>query len=491
MRRAQAGRDPDAPPRPLTLPASWGEAAAEALAALGPGSGPVSLVAAAETWIRPLAARARGAEADPPLEDRLHAMLLHRQGAPTPPVWRLEACERPGFVLNLAAFHDPAGGFAVEAFARAADTAAAALALACPGARRVAVAMADLAGLLARLGLEYDSAEARAIGACLAALLRGRVDRALAETGGPDWPAPPARCAIPGLAAAAREAHAGARGTMQLPFDRAPRREATTAILPPGPAEALLGVETGGIAPAFSPLDDEGMLTRAARAFLAARGLTAEDALAAILAGDAPLPTAPLSAYAAMHDAIAPYLHAMPPRPDLAAPPAPAPVRRRRDLPSRRAGYTQKATVGGHRLFLRTGEYEDGRLGEIALALPREGPAFRGLMDSFAAAVSLGLQHGVPLDDFVEAFAFTRFGPAGAVEGDGAVMQASSVLDYVFRHLAANYLGRHELAAAWPDEADLPGDGGDDAAPLLPLDLPDSASLRGRRRGLRVVSSRG
>jgi len=492
MRRAQAGTDADAPPRPVTLPASWGAAAAEALAQLAGGTGPASLVATAEQWIGPIALRARGAGADPggraPVGDRLHAMLLQRRGAPTAPLWRqtLAPGVVPGFVLNLAAFHDPTLGFDLPGFIEAAETAAAALALACPTAPRLAVAMSDLAGLLARLGLDYDGPGSRDIAACLAALLRGRVDATLAECG--DWPAPPAGCAVPGLAAAAREAHAIARGTPQLPFAAAGPRQGTTAILPPDPAEALLGIETSGIAPAFSPLDAEGRLTRAARAYLAARGLTAEAALALALSGGNPLPVASGAAHGAMQGAVAPYLHAMPSLPERL--PAP-PLQRRRDLPARRAGYTQRAVIGGHRLFLRTGEYEDGRLGEISIALSREAPGFRALTDCFAAAVSLGLQYGVPLEEFVAAFARTRFGPGGAVEGDPAVPQASSPLDYVFRHLAANYLGRHDLAAATDDAAAIePAIGAD--SPLLPMDLPPAMrdgtnSPRARRQALRLV----
>jgi hypothetical protein len=190
------------------------------------------------------------------------------------------------------------------------------------------------------------------------------------------------------------------------------------------------------------------------------------------------------AAHAAMHDAVAPYVEAMPARPE--------PQRRtthaarRHELPPRRAGYTQKAAVGGHRLYLRTGEYEDGTLGELFIALQKEGAAFRGLMDSFAVAVSLGLQHGVPLEAFVEAFTFTRFGPAGAVEGDPAVTSATSLLDYAFRHLAANYLGRRDIPEAEPEEADTVGNGSRDHAPLLPLDLPVE-SPRARRRKFRVV----
>jgi hypothetical protein len=169
----------------------------------------------------------------------------------------------------------------------------------------------------------------------------------------------------------------------------------------------------------------------------------------------------------------------------LAVPSAPA---RRRDLPGRRTGYTQKASVGGHKLFLRTGEYDDGSLGEIFIALHKEGAAFRGLMDNFALAVSLGLQHGVPLERFVEAFTFTRFGPAGVVDGDPAVHAATSLLDYAFRNLAANYMAGREIPAAEIEDADTVGQGARDQSPLLPLDLPDEASPRARRRGLRVVS---
>jgi hypothetical protein len=109
-------------------------------------------------------------------------------------------------------------------------------------------------------------------------------------------------------------------------------------------------------------------------------------------------------------------------------------------------------------------------------------------MDNFAIAVSLGLQHGVPLEAYVEAFTFTRFGPAGAVEGDPAVAHATSLLDYTFRHLAANYLGRRDIPEAEVEEADTVGNGSRDHAPLLPLELPAEASPRARRRGFRVVS---
>jgi ribonucleoside-diphosphate reductase alpha chain len=127
-------------------------------------------------------------------------------------------------------------------------------------------------------------------------------------------------------------------------------------------------------------------------------------------------------------------------------------TRERERLPDRRKGYTQKAVVGGHKVYLRTGEYQDGRLGEIFIDMHKEGAAFRSLMNNFAIAISLGLQYGVPLEEYVEAFTFTRFEPAGFVQGNDAIKNATSILDYVFRELAISYLGRNDLAHISPDE---------------------------------------
>ncbi len=125
-------------------------------------------------------------------------------------------------------------------------------------------------------------------------------------------------------------------------------------------------------------------------------------------------------------------------------------VAQRRKLPNRRKGYTQKASVGGHKVYLRTGEYEDGQLGELFIDMHKEGAAFRSLMNNFAIAISLGLQYGVPLDEFVEAFTFTRFEPSGMVEGNDTIKMASSVLDYIFRELAVSYMDRSDLAHIKP-----------------------------------------
>ena len=125
----------------------------------------------------------------------------------------------------------------------------------------------------------------------------------------------------------------------------------------------------------------------------------------------------------------------------------------RRKLPQRRKGYTQKAIVGGHKVYLRTGEYDDGSVGEIFMDMHKEGAAFRSLMNNFAIAISIGLQYGVPLEEYVDAFTFTRFEPSGLVEGNDAIKMATSILDYVFRELAVSYLGRNDLAHVEP--ADL------------------------------------
>ena len=125
-------------------------------------------------------------------------------------------------------------------------------------------------------------------------------------------------------------------------------------------------------------------------------------------------------------------------------------MRERERMPDRRKGYTQKAVVGGHKVYLRTGEYDDGRLGEIFIDMHKEGAALRSLLNNFAIAVSLGLQYGVPLDEYVDAFTFTRFEPSGPVQGNDSIKYATSILDYVFRELAVSYLERFDLAHVDP-----------------------------------------
>ena len=149
-------------------------------------------------------------------------------------------------------------------------------------------------------------------------------------------------------------------------------------------------------------------------------------------------------------------------------------IARGRDrLPGRRKGYTQKAVVGGHKVYLRTGEYDDGKLGEIFIDMHKEGAALRAMMNNFAISVSVGLQYGVPLEEYVDAFTFTKFEPAGMVQGNESIKNATSILDYIFRELAVSYLGRNDLAHVEASEMgfDTLGKGvseDDDKSPAVP-----------------------
>jgi ribonucleoside-diphosphate reductase alpha chain len=441
LRRVAAAADPDAAAIPVILPAAWDDQAASALAALCAPAPKADLIDAASGWIDPIAATA----GDPAMAGRLHALLRSRRGAPSAGIWRHEPEPMPGFTLNLAAFFAPETGFDHAAFAEAIDLAVAALTIAAPRADALLVGIADLALLLARLGLDYDSDEARRTGADLAAFLTARAKAAASS-----------------------------------------RHRRLTGLSPAGAVEALLGIETTGIAAPIAPVDSEMRLARWARARLITQSMTAEQALAEAVSGGDPFGMPPPAAMRAMHEAVAPHLHSMPERAGIMVPfSAPKP---REALPARRAGYTQKASVGGHRLFVRTGDYADGRLGELAVSLPKDTAAFRGLMDAFTAAISIGLQHGVPLDEFIETFTGTRFGPAGAVEGDPAVSHATSLLDYVFRHLAANYANEVNLAPAEPDAEERHDNA--DLLPFLPLELPRNpphAAPSPRRPVLKLV----
>ena len=442
----------------------------------------------------------------------LHDMLIRRRGAPGQTVWEKAGWEkagRPGddaprFVFNLPAFLEPGIGFDCDAFRDAVDIATVALTVLRPDARRLALGFADVDGLLAGLGLDYDSHAARSIAGYVAALLRGRAESTSARlsdiTGRSfrpaNWSFGPGiagrhdgadHALLPGLAAAARAASEEASVLPSLAHER------VAALSECDAAEALLGVETTGLAPAFSRTAPDGGLTQATRHLLAARDLPPDMALAAMLRGDLALPVASPEAHAAMHTIVGaiiptPPLRQLPKaaqRDGEAAAPVSPPAVVAVDLPTRRSGTMQKVSIGSHRLYLRTAEYADGKLGEIGITLQKEAPAFRGLMDAFATAVSLGLQHGVPLESFVEAFAGTRFGTAGAVEGDPAVGSATSIIDYVFRHLAAAHLGR-----AIPDPEEVVAANGvhaSEPAPTLPLDLPREEP-EARRRRLRLVS---
>ena len=121
-------------------------------------------------------------------------------------------------------------------------------------------------------------------------------------------------------------------------------------------------------------------------------------------------------------------------------------INNRSKMPDRRKGYIQKISIGDHKIYLHTGEYDDGKVGEIFIDMNKEGELVKALMNNFAIAISLGLQYGVPLDEFVDAFIETKFEPSGEIKGNDRILNASSILDYIFRELAISYLGREDLA---------------------------------------------
>ncbi|WP_191084042.1 TSCPD domain-containing protein [Roseococcus microcysteis] len=488
LRRTRAGADPDAAPRAVALPAAWEDEAATALAALAPGQGPVSLRRLAEGWISRALSRGQKAgvvEADEAraLAEGWRALLLTRRGAPGAESWRGEVRGEPRFVLNLPAFLEPEGGFDLEGY-----TEACALGLrfldASTGGKplKLRLGFADLAGLLAGLGLPYDSAGARQVAAAIAAITRGAAEtesgRLAQRLGAREpvaliWPEPPAETPVPGLAAAARAALDAAMGAPGL------RHARVVALSPADAAEALLGAETAGIAPAPGASRPVSTPSGVVDVPTAAARRAAPDQVARLLApvGDAPRRL--------MLEAVTPFLSAPAPAP--VALPAPArPAAAPRAPLRRQLGQTLHVAIGGHRVALRTSE-EDGKLREIAFSLAKEGAAYRSLMDGFAQAVSLGLAQGVPLAAYVDAFAYTRFGPAGVVEGDPDIPRATSVLDWAFRRLAMDYLGG---ALPQPEMEDVAPDAtarATEQAPLLPLDLP-ATPVAERRGRLRVVA---
>ena len=482
LRRTRSGADPDAPPRAIALPAAWEEEAAEAVAALAPGSGPVVLPILAEGWIRRVTTRGRrlglldSPEEAEALAEALRALLLARRGAPGAEVWR-DRREEARFVLNLPAFLEPGGGFDAAGYAAAVALGVRVLDILGHGrAPRLRLGFADLAGLLAAFRIPYGGAEAQAVAAAVAALTRGAAEaesgRLAARHGALHpvaliWPAPPAETVVPGLAAAARAALDAAAAAPGL------RHQGCVALTPADAVEALLGAETAGLAPAAGPLrparDAEGRHvlrpTRAAE--------RAGEAAARLLAPPPP------GARAAMEAAVLPFLDAAPPAPVAEAAP-PQPPRRAAPPPpvAQAAARTWCVAIGGMRVALRAGEDEHGRLREIAFSAPREGASARALLEAVAQAVSLGLAHGVPLAAFVEAYAYAP-GAGGAVEGDPVIRRATSVLDWAFRRLALDYLGRADLPDPVEEETRPP------AAsvlqpPLLPLDLPAQPAPRRR-----------
>ena len=165
--------------------------------------------------------------------------------------------------------------------------------------------------------------------------------------------------------------------------------------------------------------------------------------------------------------------------------------REREKMPQRRKGYTQKAIVGGHKVYLRTGEYEGGQLGEIFIDMHKEGAGFRAMMNNFAIAVSVGLQYGVPLEEFVDAFTFTKFEPAGMVQGNDSIKNATSILDYIFRELAVSYLDRTDLAHVKPEGASFDDIGRGEEEGVSNVRTPSESAASRSLEVLKQISSTG
>ncbi|PZW38660.1 hypothetical protein C8P66_13614 [Humitalea rosea] len=486
LRRTRAGADPDAEPRHIALPAGWDDGAAAAIAALAIGDGVVSLPSLAEGWIRRLAARGRrlgvldSAEAAEAFATSLRRLLLARRGAPGMATWRNAATTAPRFVLNLPAFLDGAGQFDTAGYAQAVAVGVMAAEIAGNArATRIAVGFADLAGLLAALALPYAGAEARQVAAGLAALTRGAAEAASGrltdhlearEPAALLWPAPPAETVLPGLAEAARAALDAAASAPGL------RHSVVFALTPADAVEALLGAESAGLAPAPGPTRPAWDGTGRVIDLPTAAARRAGDRAAMLLAPP------DQAARQAMEAAVRPYLHALPPAPPATArAPAAAP---RRNPPVRAASTIWRATIGGQRVAMKMGFAAGGAPIEIGFTVPREASLLRAMLDAASAAVTTGLGAGVPLADFVEAYAYAPFGPGGAVEGDPSIRRATSVLDWGFRRLAADLFSRADLPDPGEEHwAEPPEDG----MPLLPLDLPAAPSPVGRRRAFRLV----
>ncbi|OOL17878.1 vitamin B12-dependent ribonucleotide reductase [Bombella intestini] len=498
MRTLQTNTDPDsAVLRSVTLPSVWSDDAAQALIQLTTAEGgPVRLASEAARWVEmidstpPLPHSPQDA---PPIGRSLSCLLLMQQMAPNAAIWRNEPDGQPGFIIRLSGFVQD-GIFATEHFA-------ACLKLACDSLRRLEAArrpyrsgdlplfddpaphddsdgpaglilLTDLDACLAALGLDYDSNEGRATASAIA-----RFTRLVARSG---TATPDSAFACP---------HAPDIEQASIAISSAMHSVTGLALIEtgfssPGPVDALLDVEACGPGPIFSLVTNQGGLRPSTLNRLAHKGLSPEAALALALDGQPPLQPAGAQAHALMHDAIQPFCDHLPALPEPELDDLKEKLGRgvRRPLPMRQGGFSQRTSIGGHRLFMRTGEFEDGTLASLTLTPPRESPMARGLMECFSQAVSIGLQFGVPLDVFVEQFAYSRFGACGTVEGDDMASYATSMLDYAFRALSEAYLGQRM--------PDAPTESGEkqQEAPMLPFGPEqDGPSSRPKNRKLRLV----
>lgn len=508
LRSARISVDPDIGPLgQVTLPVTWDDAAARAMLDLSMSQDALTFEDAVKPWLTMIQANA---DSDADRCKNFLDLLTQRKLAPTATFWQGQHDRQGGFIVNIASFCGP-DVFDGHGYV-------AALRLVCDTLRQIhsgagiqfngelplfdlpeepaltvtssedpilprragTLLLTNIDAALAALGFDYDSDIGRDA-ACYVAWLTTSVAR---QNAGP-VPLPPVSCPIAGLAEVGEQIrdeidHADA----SLPSK--PLIE--TGFSAPGPIDCILGVDSCGFAPIFSPLHENGTLRESTITRLAYKGFTPETALAAAFSGQTPLSQPDLTSHLAMHRALTGFVDRMPARPDptlTLTPQSRLERGQRRILPHRLNGVSLRVSIGGQRLYLRTGEFDDGTLGEVTINAARGNSMVKGLMDSFNQAVSIGLQYGVPLDVYVDQFAYSRYGIGGTVEGDATANHASSITDYVFRSLSETYLGV-KLPDVGPE---MESDTLSSADPFLPFG--DDAAADDRvgtnRQHLRVV----
>lgn len=515
MRNLQTAIDPDAPLYSVTIPEDWESNAATAILQLCPEHqldvSPIKAEVLTANWLLPLCE-----QTDQFTVKDWENILLHRQACPNDSIWKHDTSQKLSITINLAAFASAETGFDAQSYRHVLQIAAETLRILyrqqanfmngelpfleptesiarkdddkqlefVPQPSAGIIYLSNLDACLAQLGFDYGSNDGRDIACCVTCFAT-----LLANAGcGSDFlPLSPDWNALPELASTAKEIWALASDEPQSRLERID----TSFSLPGNPSDLLLGSESCGLAPIFSPLREDGLLNFSTLARLAHKGLTLESALAASLAGEQVLTPPSSQAHYAMHQALAGFVTHMPARPSQITYPLSqkAMLTRgtKRPLPPRRKGITQKASIAGRGLFLRTGEYEDGSLGEVSITPTKESAMVKGLLDSLSQAVSIGLQYGAPLKDYVSHFAYSRFGVAGTVEGDPNALYATSFLDYSFRVLSDVYL--NESLPDAPNNLHV----GEDTVPMLPLELPEDdenppSSPHPRNRKFKLVS---
>lgn len=467
MRTLHINTDPDGnAPRSVTLPSIWGDNVAQALAELSPtDKGPLKLSSEAARWIDFIESSiCLSHQNTAPLSNTpttspgrsLAGLLLMQHMAPNKALWQRDSENPYGFTLKLSSFVQE-NIFSLEQFVSC-------LELACESLRNLYksslknqnnelplfgetsskapqitvekaghILFTDLDACLAALGLDYDSDDARDFSAALLSLSRTLLYAGTAQHIPPlchrDFP----EFEEIAIASVTKYASQTDLPIIELGFSS------------PNPIDALLNVEACGLAPIFSFTDEEGCLRASTLHRLAQRKLSPEKALALTLTGTQPLPQPLPQAHLHMYEALAPFLDIHPTRPEIEGENISSSLERgiKRPLPARQKGFTQQASIGGHRLFMRTSEFSDGTLASLSLTPQKETAFTRGLMESLGQSVSIGLQYGAPLEAYITQFAYTNFGPCGTVEGDPSTLYASSMLDYVFRTLSETYLQHH------------------------------------------------